>query len=881
MHSSSSASAAPIPHPSSSSLSGPRSHRSPAPAGGAYPTKRHHHLDSDSEGYSDQDHPEYLRGGGGGRGTRHPSSGQQQHPSYSQHQMIADQGYHRGAGPYQYTNNEYGTHPHHQRQSPLPPPSAPQQQQQSHASTHRPHSQDSLPALASRPLQQQLQHYPTEDEPGSRQSSSSSHPQHLYQNQQQPQPQSSSSSSQVTSPIKKEAVTPFPIQSARGTPKGPLPIDVQISLLSSVLNHDPFNCAIRKTTQAWESISREQGIRARTCSRRFDNIIQASIGGRDRPIGTEAQQATKKRLLEQLFEMMNQPQALKRMQKKRRYRSEDTDKQLLVETIRLNPFAQKVGQVAKAWEDVRDALKMKVHARQCIRRVNRMVKPYQLRERMYKGDIPEDMREANDDLVKQVIQLMRNAGQGPGALDEGEGCNSNDEDSASLMSDSEDQDDDGEAESKMGQQDELMEDQRDELDEDEDMVSRSESEQPQHHQQQQAHQSRRGKRETKDEFPNAATSSLSPPLPSAGISGSSSATMTSPAKRGRPRNPVNTTSSAVSAEYRPSSHSSADRTKSYPKHQLPYQSTSSSSAMAWESDTGFESKNGGLRSLASAATAVAGAGPGPEKRGTSESGTNSYWNQQQQGGISMLPPRPLSPPSSHSRGAFPAPVGHGQSHRMGHARHYSQGDSIDTTVNDYRRPVKHARTNSNGGAAVGPGGHMSYAPSPRSVSVHGMELERYPPPGAAPGYDDAPPYHPSHGPPPPPAHPHAHQHPQHHQHQPSASSLSSGSSSPQYREILNELHIMRDYLGQIDEYRRVEQDKQNSMMYQLEKMQIHIHQQQQQITMLQQQLEASSTTPTAATTIRAASEVPLPSAGDVVLSPSASSPTLAPAALQS
>ncbi|KAF9103882.1 hypothetical protein BGX27_010325 [Mortierella sp. AM989] len=229
---------------------------------------------------------------------------------------------------------------------------------------------------------------------------------------------------------------PYRVLSARGTPKGPLPIDVQIKLLSSVLEHDPFNCPIRRTTQVWERIAAEQGVRARTCARRYDNIIQASIAGRDRSVGTEEQIATKKKLLEQLIVMMNQPQALLRMQKKRRYRSEDADRKLLLETIRLNPFAQRVGQVAKAWEDVRDALGMKVHARQCMRRVNRMIKPYQLRERMYNGNIPEEMQEANDDLVKQVMQLMDQSGHG-GSLED-DGAQSNDEDSAS---DSEDQDD--------------------------------------------------------------------------------------------------------------------------------------------------------------------------------------------------------------------------------------------------------------------------------------------------------------------------------------------------------------------------------------------------------------------------------------------------------
>ncbi|KAF8943158.1 hypothetical protein BGZ47_005727 [Haplosporangium gracile] len=233
------------------------------------------------------------------------------------------------------------------------------------------------------------------------------------------------------------------VLSARGTPKGPLPMNIQINLLSSVLRHDPFNCPIRRTNQVWECISREQGVRARTCARRYDNIIQASIAGRERPVGTEEQIATKKKLLDQLFVMMNQPQALVRMQKKKRYRSEEADRQLLLETIRLNPFAQKMGQVAKAWEDVRDALKMQVHARQCIRRVNRMIKPYQLRERMYHGNIPDEMKEENDELIKQVIQMMQASGQG-GSLEEGEddeedaGHSNDDEDSASDSDDQED-----------------------------------------------------------------------------------------------------------------------------------------------------------------------------------------------------------------------------------------------------------------------------------------------------------------------------------------------------------------------------------------------------------------------------------------------------------
>ncbi|GJJ76725.1 hypothetical protein EMPS_09084 [Entomortierella parvispora] len=891
MHSASSSSASapishPLPPPSHSHSSGPRSsYRSPVSSTGAYPIKRHH-LDSDSEGgFSDHDRPEYR-----GMGPNSAGQQQQQPPHSSYHHQGVDQGrdpYHRGVGAYSSSSmnelkpqrypespyKEYGPqHQHHHQQQQY---HAPQQHHHHHhqslsgpQSSHRPPSQDRFPPLASRPA-----HYATDDEAGP--PSSYSRQAAVHGPPASSSGQALASSSAATSPIKKEAsatsssssAPPFRIQSARGTPKGPLPIDVQISLLTSVLNHDPFNCAIRKTTQAWESISREQGIRARTCSRRFDNIIQASIGGRDRPVGTEQQQAAKKRLLEKLFEMMNQPQALKRMQKKRRYRSEDTDKQLLVETIRLNPFAQKVGQVAKAWEDVRDALKMKVHARQCIRRVNRMVKPYQLRERMYKGDIPEEMREANDDLVKHVIQLMRNAGQGPGALDEG--CNSNDEDSASGMSDSEDQEDgegDGvsaEAEADATLKDELMQEDKD-LNEDEDMVSRSESEQQGTGLRQDAHtQPRRTKRgvpaEEGESTPAAAaSSSLSPPPAQAGRS---SLPISSPAKRGRPRNPVNPSATSSSAQ-RPSSHSSMDRTRLYQKQQQQHPSTSST--MAWEGEAGFESKGGegGLRVSTTSSTTGTTTGPGPEKRGTSESGSG-YWNQTS-GGASMLPPRPQSP-----SGGYPGPPGGGHSHaRMGHARHYSQGDSIDVSSAsvgaDYRRPVKHARTGSNGGTAVAVGpGHLQYAPSPRIAPSHlhngGIvgdqerigDQERYSggPSSSAPGYEDAG-YH--HQPPSSLAPPHHHQH---HQHQPSTSSFSSSSSSPQYREILNELLIMRDYLGQMDEYRRANLDKQQSMMYQLEKMQIHIQQQQQQISELQQQLESTSATvgptptPTAAAAI--------------------------------
>ncbi|KAF9938368.1 hypothetical protein BGZ65_012987, partial [Modicella reniformis] len=479
-------------------------------------------------------------------------------------------------------------------------------------------SSDSLPPLAPRPPR-----YSMEEDPGSNGS---------HHNAQHPPSQTH---------VKKEATSvpePIKIQSARGTPKGPLPIHVQISLLSSVLKHDPFNCAIRKTTQAWEMISREQGIRARTCSRRFDNIIQASIAGRDRPVGTDEQQATKKKLLDQLFEMMNQPQALKRMQKKRRYRSEDTDKRLLQETIRLNPFAQKVGQVAKAWEDVRDALNMKVHARQCIRRVNRMVKPYLLRERMYKGNIPEEMREANDDLVKQVIQLMRMAGQG-NTLDDA--CNSNDDDSGSGMSDSEEQDD-PDMESKG--QDNAQEDDELEEDEDEDMGSPDGPDQ-------------RSALKSQDNAQPSATSPSTPTQPatrsaSASASGLSSASAT-PAKRGRPRN-----SASSSQLNRPSSPIPTNRTRSQTStHNADVNMRDiAQSHHTWEGDA-TDSKtlqlhtNGGSIDRTGDEASFPAHGSGPQ-----------------------------------SPTIAPAP------HISGHARHYSNGDYAESS--DYRRPIKHARTDS-------------------------------------------------------------------------------------------------------------------------------------------------------------------------------------------
>ncbi|KAF9082274.1 hypothetical protein BGX23_012634, partial [Mortierella sp. AD031] len=669
------------------------------------------------------------------------------------------------------------------------------------ASAYPPH--DGLPPLAPRPR------YSPEDE----MSSSSAqhhygqqqhhphphhqHPYHHHQQQHQPPQQQHPGSSM----IKKESgqVPAFRIQSARGTPKGPLPIDVQISLLTSVLQHDPFNCPIRKTTQAWESISREQGIRARTCSRRFDNIIQASIAGRDRPVGTEEQQATKKRLLEQLFEMMNQPQALKRMQKKRRYRSEDTDRQLLQETIRLNPFAQKVGQVAKAWEDVRDALKMKVHARQCIRRVNRMVKPYQLRERMYKGNIPEDMREANDDLVKQIIQLMRQAGQG-GTLDDG--CNSNDEDSASFMSDSDDQEEYMDGAREKGE-DQL----EDEEDEDEDMLSRSETE----------HRSAKKQDDTTPRSPvapvnNNPTPSTQPTTPSlsASTSGASSSTPATPAKRGRPRNPVPPT--VTTQVNRHSSHGSADRIRTAgpdvnvteaAQQQQHQESNTPRHRPSWEGEQG-DTK-----------LVRPGSNADPEGRG------------------SGLQSTPLSSPLSvHSPAHHPAA---GPSHIPGHARHYSQGEF----AGDHKRPVKHARTSSRGGYEIPlerpPTSRFAPFPAHHAGnSGRGPALDSHGRPVVPSGHEaNMDPYamrgHPAAGGVPGPVVVPAAEA----GHEPQSGSTP---SSQQYREILNEMHIMRDYLAQMDEHRRVDMEKQGSMMYSIEKMQHQLQQQQHQLSQLQHQL---------------------------------------------
>ncbi|KAG0369620.1 hypothetical protein BGZ54_009429 [Gamsiella multidivaricata] len=702
----------------------PRSHRSPE----SYQAKRHR-LESDSDGYSDQEGRHRQAQGHDLKSPRDRDHNRElYHPSSYHGYGDSSRDYHTMSAYPGSTNLE------------------------------------GLPALAPRPPR-----YVMEDDlgPGSDYHGG---PYHHHQSQHHMQQHSSQNQT------KKENAEPFKIQSARGTPKGPLPIDVQISLLSSVLKHDPFNCAIRKTTQAWELISREQGIRARTCSRRFDNIIQASIAGRDRPVGTEEQQATKKKLLEQLFEMMNQPQALKRMQKKRRYRSEDTDRRLLMETIRLNPFAQRVGQVAKAWEDVRDALNMKVHARQCIRRVNRMVKPYQLRERMYKGNIPDEMKEANDDLVKQVIQLMRVAGQG-GSLDDA--CNSNDDDSASCMSDSEDQED-GYMDSK--RQDNAQEDDELEEDEDEEMQPRSESEYRTAHKHQENDVKRSVTSPISPSAPTATSPSTLPTTPSLSASASgpsSTSAPATPAKRGRPRNPVSTSQSN-----RPSSHSSTDRARgnalgdNTKGAQVPHR--------GWD---GEASESKGSLSLSNVS---------PEDK------------------VAMQSAQLSSPLSLYPSSA------------QGHARHYSQSDYAES--GDYRRPIKHARTNSRGihdGADMGrPDRARPMSPSGGrqgpAHAYHGREKEEA-------GYRYG--FHGSRG-------PAVDSHGRPIQPSPHESDLM-GPSTPtgqQYREVMSELHIMREYLAQMDEHRRVEMEQQGSMMYMIEKLQHQIQQQQQQLSQLQHQV---------------------------------------------
>ncbi|KAF9115656.1 hypothetical protein BGX27_007083 [Mortierella sp. AM989] len=610
-----------------------------------------------------------------------------------------------------------------------------------HSSSAYPSSipSDRLPQLAPQPPQ-----HPIEED------AEPSGSQHQHQQQRQYSSQHSH--------VKKElaGAEPFKIQSARGTPKGPLPIDVQISLLRSVLKYDPYNCAIRKTTQAWEMISREQGIRARTCSRRFDNIIQANIGGRDRPVGTEEQQATKKKLLDQLFDMMNQPQALKRMQKKRRYRSEDTDRKLLVETIRLNPFAQKVGQVAKAWEDVRDALNMKVHARQCIRRVNRMVKPYQLRERMYKGNIPNEMREANDDLVKQVIQLMRSAGQS-GSLDDA--CNSNDEDSAFYNSDSEEQDNymDSKRQRNNQEDDELEED------DDEEMVSRSESE-----------QQATGKSQEEGARPIRVTSRSPTVL-------ASSPTSTHPTT-------PSLTISATSATDVPSSSSGPTTPTKRSRNSLPSTQSSQPSGLG-PSDKSRPPTDGGSEEIAPAHT-------------------------------------------SH-------PNGPGQTH------HYPQGEYEQS---EYRGPVKHAQTSSRGGRDLPM--DMSHHDRSRTISPgigqpHGHHIreetyhryETHPSKGQAVDSHGRPvDYTPSNR-------EAVDSYARRGHHVTIAISDEAQQSSSQYQDIASELRHMRECLAQMEEHRRVDMDKQRSMMYMIEKLQSQMQQQQRHMHELQSQLRYSSSYP--------------------------------------
>ncbi|KAG0024419.1 hypothetical protein BGZ80_003087 [Entomortierella chlamydospora] len=701
------------------------------------------------------------------------SEGISESESRYRHRLVSDPNahssqYERGHYPsasYQYVDSDNGRPRHH--------PYA------EHTKDYHPNSgayppsvlSDGLPQLAPRPPPR----YSMEEDQT---------PNGTQHQQQQQQLQQQHQYSGNHAHIKKESgvVEPVKIQSARGTPKGPLPIDIQISLLNSVLRHDPFNCAIRKTTQAWEMISREQGIRARTCSRRFDNIIQASIAGRDRPVGTEEQQATKKNLLEQLFLMMNQPQAIKRMQKKRRYRSEDTDRRLLMETIRLNPFAQKVGQVAKAWEDVRDALNMKVHARQCIRRVNRMVKPYQLRERMYKGNIPDDLKEANDDLVKQVILLMRSSGQGA-PLDDG---NSNDDDSASGSSDSDDPEDHMDTKGERNAQED------DELEEDEDyeMVSRSESEQraTKKSQEDGAQPSETTPRSPTDPALSPSTQLTTPSLATSAASVPSSSAPATPAKRGRPRNP-------------PSMQNPSDKIRNHHSHDSDVNMKDMQQGrQAWEGEAADSkaprtSADGGSGDMTPTETTF------PGQRATSHSS----------------PPHMYSASASHPSAS-------------GDARHYPQ---TEYDHNDYRRPMKHARTNSRGGCDLpmdmshsDRNGHVpgyrygTHAGKGQSVDAHGRPVD-YPPPSREPL--DVYPRRGYHG----------------------AAAISGEATetmsqhSPtaqQYRDVVNELRHIQEYLAQIEDQRREDHEKQSSLMYTIEKLQQQIQQQQQQLYQLQTQL---------------------------------------------
>ncbi|KAF9426550.1 hypothetical protein BGZ94_006374 [Podila epigama] len=644
---------------------------------------------------------------------------------------------------------------------------------------------------------------------------------------------------------------PFRIQSARGTPKGPLPIEVQISLLSSVLKHDPFNCAIRKTTQAWELISREQGIRARTCSRRFDNIIQASIAGRDRPMGTEEQILTKKKLLEKLFEMMNQPQALMRMQKKRRYRSEEADRQLLLETIRLNPFGQKVGQVAKAWEDVRDALKMKVHARQCIRRVNRMVKPYQLRERMYKGTIPDEMKEANDDLVKQVIHLMRQAGGG--SLDDA--CNSNassPEDSGSGMSDSDDQDEGYmDHDEKQQQQQQQQQDggaaieENDELDEDDDhdMGTSEKRRQFTANSNSSGHINADSAGASGKERGNVSLSPVTqggasptrPETPSmSGIMSTSARSSTPtplPAKRGRPRNSSLLPQASISHHMRQGSVErqkpgsglkmeppvdasmrdySSDKARHHPHHY--HHDSSAPRQRGWESEP-----NGGQQRLAGSFPSEGGSyhagrpaglpSPSPSLYPARNPGYSGHPDSVGAPSEQGYPGPSRSSPGHSSSGARTSPLASygGHPHSQSYPGHPNTASSSSAGAGarehresgEYQRPVKHARTHSKGHRDIA----MDTAHRPETQQRYGDRPydSRYEPvsPSALQG--------------PPP-------------------------TTQQYHELVMELHKMRDTLVQMDEQQRVSLDKQGAMFYTIETLQQQIHRQQQEITQLQQQL---------------------------------------------
>ncbi|KAG0216224.1 hypothetical protein BGX33_000322 [Mortierella sp. NVP41] len=577
---------------------------------------------------------------------------------------------------------------------------------------------------------------------------------------------SSSSSSLLKSPSKKwtstESIFQRKVLSARGTPKGPLPMNVQINLLSSVLRHDPFNCPIRRTTQVWEIISREQGVRARTCARRYDNIIQASIAGRERPIGTEEQIAIKKKLLDQLFVMMNQPQALVRMQKKKRYRSEEADRQLLQETIRLNPFAQKMGQVAKAWEDVRDALKMQVHARQCIRRVNRMIKPYQLRERMYHGNIPDEMKEENDELIKQVIQMMQASGQG-GPLEEDDEEDAEDD----SASDSDDQEDSNQGRSRRRSDSNGSSKAQGNGGKDNNEIGEEETS-----------TSRRIKSST------AIDVSVSPRSPALSIVQSPQTMATTPA-----------------ASEPPSLASSEPTTPAQKSNGRPRQSSQSS--------VGNFGHTSNKRSLVDRTDdeMVAVATPSPRHPFESEFKPQRLWG---------------SHPYSKER-----------SSRMPHGTHLQRvwsPPSVARGQNDPHRPAKYTRSSSSD----------LLRDSTKDQQDRSMALQSSFHSPTAGGSDSG---HYDHQ----RQHQHQHQHSGHMQARTEAVmdgqvAISSAQQKQQqpvaqlYRAILGEFRAVQRYLGQMEDQRQQDKERQAEMRYLMDKLQYQIHQQQQSIQDLQLQL---------------------------------------------